>query len=700
VWLLLGLALLPFILTAPGLRAYNTAEVWSWLRPQGLYDKPGTADGEHKFQRDLFRPFQEVVFPIEYKLFGTNALVPRAIQFAVYSAVCLLVFLILQALSKNFLAAYSGALLYAVMPCHVEPVFLLSHMWLNAGFFSFLAFWLVGPSYDRKASWLKVTFASLSYLAGVLCYPSTLLIPVFLLAYELLWGMKEGLPEVKKRLLKAHLPLWLISIGFLAVQFHQLRNLDSLYMAQAKGLTMLLVAKSFLPFLYGMVVPFQLSPLLGLGVLFLLYLGFKRDWRFTLFLLLWAIIGPAFSYIAPALVLSHRFVIGSFGAAGLIGYLLSTCLGGVLSIQRRPRTRHPLIAFLDWTAVISVCYWVLEVFRLSWAGFFQQEGLTYHLRFYAAPIALGAVALRCVLSRSLVPELRKAPLRFLSAGLLALFFIWYIAAFSHLLTFFIDEADDIERIPKALKTAKPAVPDDSLILIVFNDNVPLGEERRLFLYFSGPIWSEYGNRAQSLPFKMWVDAYQHHTIAPDNPIVAFRFDGQKAVQDPQLSARILDRQRSYLGLSSDVIRAKAAATAPTTSGLLLAPNVDSMLIDSAQLSITRPVDEATVRLELLSEGHPTVLEVPADVDGTAVTVRLDRHPPWLLAGKLGQLRVTVRATSRSIPIREASLIQTAGLIDTAPLRLPEPGPCPDTIVHIQTGIQFPAQDYRQIIALP
>lgn len=227
---------------------------------------------------------------------------------------------------------------------------------MNAGFFSFLAFWLAGPSYDRKPSWLKVAFASLSYWAGVLCYPSSLLLPIFLLAYELLWGMKEGFAEVKKRLIRAHLPLWAISTLFLSLRFYQLRDLNSLYIVQFEGLTISLAAKRFLPFLYGMVAPFQLSPLLGLGVVFLLYLGFKKDWRFTLFLLLWVVIGPAFSYMDPDIVLSHRFVLGSFGAAGLLGYSLTTCLAGLLDTQHRPRARHLLISFLDWAAVLLVWY--------------------------------------------------------------------------------------------------------------------------------------------------------------------------------------------------------------------------------------------------------------------------------------------------------------------------------------------------------
>lgn len=121
VWLLLGLALLPFIVNARGLRAYPTAEVWCWLRPTSLHATLATLDGQHALQRDMFRPFQEVVIPIEYELFGTNPIVPRTIQFATYSAICLLVFLILQALSKNFLASFTGALLYAVMPCHAVP---------------------------------------------------------------------------------------------------------------------------------------------------------------------------------------------------------------------------------------------------------------------------------------------------------------------------------------------------------------------------------------------------------------------------------------------------------------------------------------------------------------------------------------------------------------------------------------------------
>jgi len=676
-WFVVVLVLLPLALSISGLRAYYVGAAWSDFRPQTWQKISGYITAQYEGRRpEFYRPLTRIIPAVEYKLFGTDPLIPRANNIAIYCVTCLLAFWILEALSKSFLIGAIGSLLFSVMPSHVESIYEISpNMAVNAAFFSLLTFWLLGPGYHRKRSWLNVLVACLAYLAGLLTYEYVLFVPFLLLVYELLWGTRLGAGAVKRRLIRLHLPLWVLSGTYIVIRFYVLIVLglrspaEGMYLQNIQNLTAAMVTGRLASIVYATVCPLQLSPVLCLAALFLLYFGFRANWRFTLFILLWIVITPALSY--PEQVGCggfHRVFLASFGAAGVLGYLLVFCLGGALDTKRQSGPRSLLISGLDWVIVVSIVYWVFELCRIGWGEMFGGSGLTHHLRFYAAQMAAIAVILRCAVSKSLLPRLSQTPLRFLSAGLALTILGWYVAGFSNALAVFTAHSDRVARLPKAVISAQPEMADNTLILIVPGKKPSLDERGSRTPYMIGSLPGEYGkNNVGMCVFEEWVRELQYQRVPTGTTVLAFWFDGQRAVVDAQLADRIVRRQRSYDELSSDVIYSRMAGLGPTT--FLLNPKVDSMLVDEATFWLTTPAKQAIVRFEFESNRATVSLEAPAQIQGTKATVRLDRQPQWLLAGDIGEVRATVLAGDEILPIREATLVQTKGLISEIPLEV-------------------------------
>ncbi|HUT03256.1 MAG TPA: hypothetical protein VM163_05135 [bacterium] len=684
-WFIVALVLLALLLTGPGVGAYYIGESLNRITPQdwgvsmlGAIIKP-QIDG-------FYRPMLQALLVGQYRLFGTNPLIPRAIRFAMYAATCVLAFLILEALSQSFLTGAVGAVLFTIMPSHVGPVFQMAAQTLYSVFFSMLAIWLAGPSFRKKASWLKSLFASVAYIAGLLTYPDTILVIPILIAYELLWGIGGEDGALKRRLIRAHLPLWIISATYLGLRFYQFMTVGAAagtYLTAAKGLTAAMAAKKVIPIIYEIIRPLQLSPALCFAAILLLCLTCKANWRFVLFLLLWVAITPALNYAQPY-VQPGRVYFASFGMAGLLGHL-SLSLGGILE----PKRRRPLAGLLEWLTVIAIGYWVFELLNMGWAELFFGENLKYHFRFYAAAVAVVAIGAICAITKSLVPRLSMVPLRFLSAAVFALIIAFYIAGFLKMFGMFLTESENVKRIPKAVIAAQPTIPDNVLMLIVLPDSMSIDDPFSPAMQINIPVRAEYGKSVQALAFEDWMRSFQHQAIGPDKTVVALRFDGQRAVPDPILADRVLKRQRSYDRLSSDVIHARAVAESPGASELRLKPEIDSMLIDKLDLELERASSQATVQLEFTENGRPTTLQLSARMQGAVATVRLNQQRPWLLAQNLGQVNIKVLADGASLPIRRATFVQTAGLIhakSTAIATLPRPSPPSSTQLRLILGM--------------
>ena len=325
-WFIVAIVLLPIAMTVSGLRASYLTESWVSFKPhtwKQIADYSVVL--ERHYGSQYYRPLASMMQATEYKLFGTDPLVPRAINSLVYAVICLLVFLSLESLSRSFLVGALGSLIFAVMTCHVEPVFWMSQIeGLNSALLALLTFWLVGPGYRKSPSRTKIVMACIAYAAGFLFYESAILIPLLLLIYELIWREGRSRKSLFQHILKVNLPLWVLAaalLGFRALLLSTNVVLNNFYFVCVRELTLLKAIRRLPTILYTNVFPLEFSPVLCVVAAIILYVGFRTDWRLALFLVLWTAITPALA-LPLAGVGHHRVLLSSFAVAGLMAYLL------------------------------------------------------------------------------------------------------------------------------------------------------------------------------------------------------------------------------------------------------------------------------------------------------------------------------------------------------------------------------------------
>ena len=669
-WFIVAILLLPMAMTASGLKAYYLTETWVCFKPHTwsqIASYPVSLKGAYRSQ--FYRPLADMMQAAAFKLFGTNPLVPRAVKFATYSLICLLVFLILEALSQSFLIGALGSLIFAVMTGHVEPVFWMTQVQtVNAALFTLLTFWLLGPGYRKQPSRTKIVLACISYVAGFLFYEYTLFAPILLLLYELIWRREHGMKGLFRHLVKVNLPLWVMTVALLGLRALILSThvvFNRFYFDNLRALTLLTIIRRMPAILYASVFPLKFSPALCVAAAIILLAGYKVNWRLPLFLLLWIAITPAMAFPLPS-VIYHRVFLTSFGVAGLIAYLLVLLPEMILDARKR----SVLSAALDWVIAASGICWLFELIRAGWADFFTYSDLGANGATTKYAIALAAALLtRCALSRQLWPKMSRTPLNFLIVGIVLLLLGSYAAGFLKLFAMFVHEAQEGARLPKAIAAAQPEVPDNTLVLIVFRDRLHIDRTAH-YWNIRAPIRAEYGKRVDALPFSVWISTFQYKSIPDGMSVRAFAYDGQKAQELQDLSARVLARQRSYLNLHQDVVHARfAGPKSPTTQARLL-PDADVGLIDRLDIVADRPLGNVSVRLELVSNASRKILTLPASFEATEATVQLEQNEEWMLAGRIDEVRVTLMDNGRTVPIREAQLVQSQGLISTSPLKFP------------------------------
>ncbi|MCD6328633.1 hypothetical protein J7M28_13935, partial [bacterium] len=629
-WFVVAIVLLPIALTISGLNSYYLTESWVSFKPHTWGQIASyVVVPQKQYGAQYYRPFAWMMQATELKLFKTNTIVPRAINSVTYSVMCLLVFLILEALSQSFLTGALGSLIFTVMACHVMPVFWMSQIQgLNSAMLAFLTFWLIGPGYRKRPSRTKIVLACITYVAGFLFYEYAIFMPLLLLIYELIWWKGHGFGNLFRHLLKINLPLWVVAAAILGLRVFILRNnvvTNHFYFLCVKNLTLWTAIKKLPTIFYTSVFPLEFSPILCAVAAIVLYVAFKTNWRFTLFLVLWVVITPALAFPLPS-VAHHRVLLTSLGVAGLMAYILFLLPETILERRKRPA----LTQVLDWVIAGSVVYWVFEVMREGWTGFFFQGESTTNIRYAIALVAATAVVTRCALCRRLSPKMSRAPLKFLTIGLILLLVGAYTASFLKLFSMFVDEARESARVPKAIVAALPEAPDNTLILIVLSDPSlldSLGSPWNI----RAPIRAEYGKQVDIMPFGVWANNFQYRAIPDEMSVRALAYDGREALELRDLSTGVLARQRSYLDIDHNVVHARFSDSESPTTKPRLIPDVDLSLIDRLDIVADRPLGNVNVRLELISSGAHTEIVLPGIFNATKATLRLEQNEKWLLA---------------------------------------------------------------------
>lgn len=134
---------------------------------------------------DFYRPLQIFSYWLVYRFAGPNPAAFHLVQLLFYCASVGLVWRLGRELVSSELAAFAGALLWAVHPLHVEAVAWIG-CWPETGFvFFYLAGFLlfIRAENDAQGNVLKHWFAALAYFPALFFKESAASFPLMVLAY-------------------------------------------------------------------------------------------------------------------------------------------------------------------------------------------------------------------------------------------------------------------------------------------------------------------------------------------------------------------------------------------------------------------------------------------------------------------------------------------------------------------------------------
>ena len=168
---------------------------WNLLFFGSIWSFRGKADLSH-----FYRPLQIFAYWILYRIAGPNPAPFHLLQLCVYAGAVCLVFRLGRELLHHDLAAFVGALLWALHPLHVEAV-----AWISAladaasGLLVMVSFWLFlrvengpAPRLARHALAAGVYFAALLFKEMALSFPLLILVYWFFLGGEESWSSRAG----------------------------------------------------------------------------------------------------------------------------------------------------------------------------------------------------------------------------------------------------------------------------------------------------------------------------------------------------------------------------------------------------------------------------------------------------------------------------------------------------------------------------
>jgi tetratricopeptide (TPR) repeat protein len=143
---------------------------------------------------DYYRPLQEFCYWVIYRLAGPDPAFFHLLQLVLYAATVWAVYRLGRDLLQSDLAAFLGALLWALHPLHVEAVAWVSALPdVGAGLFYVLGFWLFLRA-DRKAEgrWTGHLIAALSFFVALNFKEMALSFPLVLVACAVFFPQEES----------------------------------------------------------------------------------------------------------------------------------------------------------------------------------------------------------------------------------------------------------------------------------------------------------------------------------------------------------------------------------------------------------------------------------------------------------------------------------------------------------------------------
>jgi tetratricopeptide (TPR) repeat protein len=192
----------PFITNAHFWRRIFLGSVWSFR-----------GAGEHD---NFYRPLQFVIYWLLYRANGPNPAVFHLFQLLLCAGTTWLVFQVGRELIRNDLAAFGGALLWALHPQHVETVAWVSALPdAGAACFAILGFlFFLRAEKGADGAWGRYALAALAYFPALLFKESALTFPLLVLVY---WFFFPGSSTWKQKAVR-WLPLGMALAVYVAIR--------------------------------------------------------------------------------------------------------------------------------------------------------------------------------------------------------------------------------------------------------------------------------------------------------------------------------------------------------------------------------------------------------------------------------------------------------------------------------------------------
>lgn len=141
-----------------------------------------------------YRPLTQVMFAVEKELFGFNPFVGHLLNIIFYAITCMLLFVILQRLFRNYTAnywylsiAFIAAILFTAHPLHTEAVAnIKGRDEIMSLFFSLLTVWLVLVYLEKQKLWM-IILSAVTFIMAILSKENAvtfiLIVPLILFVF-------------------------------------------------------------------------------------------------------------------------------------------------------------------------------------------------------------------------------------------------------------------------------------------------------------------------------------------------------------------------------------------------------------------------------------------------------------------------------------------------------------------------------------
>lgn len=225
-------------------------------------------------EEGVYSPLKTLFHAVNYQLWGLNPVGYHVIAVIIHCVGTAFIFGICKQLTDNRVISSLSALFFSILPVHVEAITFLTASIDTLGVVFMLASFYYFLKYENETegkSWAYARYIIFGAFA-IFTHELTIILPLLCLLHNILYSERKILSSKNLMIL----PVFLILIVYVGLKAHIFQTVSrGGYLYGSFYLTMLVVLKAFIRYIYVLCLPFQLSinPELSTGI-------FSVDWQY------------------------------------------------------------------------------------------------------------------------------------------------------------------------------------------------------------------------------------------------------------------------------------------------------------------------------------------------------------------------------------------------------------------------------------